>query len=164
MTAATTEATAQSEKAKGASPVIRGVVKTDAGWQDGVVLWKTSDEATAQLKGFIMDGNKKVNVLGFINENTEKKTKYIALKERAESGLKEVCFGNPINSSKNDEPVYFDTIAFNIGDQAIFGRITNAVTDELHAELGFTQPRIKRPAHEEAEEAAPAAAADRPRN
>ena len=149
----TTESNAQekAEKAKGTPPVIRGVEKSADGWKESIVLWQSSGEAASDFNGFVMDGDTRVNVLGFINENSEKKTKFVSLRERTEGGLKDFCTGNPINSSKSGDPVYFDTIAFNIGDKAIFGRLTNAATEELQAELGFSQARVQRPSREECE-------------
>lgn len=141
-------ATETNDKTK-ARPVIKGVAMTESGWKDTIALWLTNENATAKLKGFIMDGDTKVSVLGFINDNTEKGTKFITLSKSTPDGLVRVCTGNPINSHKDESPVFFDTLGFNIGDKSVYGRLTKAASAELQAELGFAQARVARPARPE---------------
>ena len=70
-------------------------------------------------------------------------------------------YGNAVNSNKNNEPVYFDTVVFNIGGKSIGARVT-AAAEGLRDKIGFTSAQVQRPAKEaEAEAAAPAA--ERPR-
>lgn len=152
MNAPATAAAPTAEKTKGAAPVIKGITMTETGWKDTVALWTTKEDATAKLKGFIMDGDVKINVLGFINENKEKGTKFISLSKSVDGKLERVATGNAINAHKDGSQAYFDTVAFNVGEKSIFGRLTNAATEELSAELGFTSAPVPRPA--KADEAA----------
>lgn len=151
--AATAEKPAGTEKEKGPAPVIRGITMAESGWQETIVLWPTKDGAGADLRGFVLQGTTRRNVLGFINTNTEKGTKFLTLKEsvQGQEKMNTVGHGNPINTHKDGSPVYFDTLAFNIGDTTVFGRLTKAATAELQKELGFTSTRLPRPQRAENE-------------
>lgn len=133
-------------KPKGPAPVLRAIERDGTGWKESVVLWATREDANAKLKGFVMIGDRKVQVLGFVNTKEEDGSKFIALSEKTEGGLVRVATGNAINKHKDGSQVYFDTVAIKLGEnQTAFARLTNAATGELATELGFTSARVPRP-------------------
>jgi hypothetical protein len=164
MNAPATAAAPTTEKAKGAAPVLRAIARDGDGWKEVMVLWATAEDATAKLKGFVMVGGRKANVLGFVNTKAEDGSKFIVLSETTEAGLQRLATGNAINSLKDGGEVFFDTIKFKAegADDKVYARLTNAATPELAAELGFTSARVPRPEQAQAEQAEEAAA-ERPR-
>lgn len=163
MTATAAQTATQEPKAKGPAPVLRAIARDGDGWKDIMVLWTTAEDATAKLKGFVMVGGRKANILGFINTKKEDNSKFIVLSEKTEAGLVRLATGNAINDLKDGGQVYFDTIKFKAegSEDKVYARLTNAASAELATELGFTSARIPRPKAEESEgEAAPA---ERPR-
>lgn len=154
-------------KEKGPSPFLRGVSKGPNGFATTVCLWAHAEGAKTHMHGFVLTGGKQEQVTGFFNDKDGKKS--IALSafkdgaDGAEGKWEKLGYGNAVNSNKNGDPVYFDTVVFNIGGETIGARVTKATDQGLRDKIGFTSALIARPAKEAAAEAETTTAADRPR-
>lgn len=146
------------EVKKNPAPVLRSISRGESGWQENLVLWASKEGGKSAFNGFTNVGGH-ASVVGFINMNTEKNVPFISLSKRvtnAETGedhLVRFATGNPLNSRKDNEPVFFDTVLFNtIDGQTINARITKTMSEELHQAIGFTNAPIERPKAEKSEE------------
>ena len=139
-------------------------------------LWAIRDAkgTSPQLNGYVMEDGNRQFVHGWFNEHEGKKSvalkKTVAGVEGAGDTYAVVGYGNPVNSNKNGEPVYFDTVVFNIGGQSIGARTPKGTAPELRALMGFTSDMVDRPKKEKAVDGDAAAeggetqvAAERPR-
>lgn len=135
-------------KEKGPAPILRAVTKTDAGYEDVMVLWQKHrrEDNVPFITGFVVQDGKKVDVTGnFVAAGKSEKTgkEYGAFVSLRGEGFE--ATGQAINKVKEGE-CHFDTVVFNVkgSDAAIFARTTNAVDGELHDRLGFTADRTPR--------------------
>ena len=166
---ATDTAAAPDAKEKGPSPFLRSVSKgADGAYVSTLCLWAHEGGAKTHMHGFVVTGGKSEQAIGFFNDKDGKKS--VALKsfaagaEGSEGSWKVLGYGNPVNSNKNGDPVYFDTVVFNINGQTIGARVTQAADQGLRDKIGFTSAQVPRPAKAEGEAAAETAAvAERPR-
>ena len=165
----TTDTNQADTKEKGPSPFLRSVSKgADGAYASTLVLWAHAEGAKTAMHGFVVT-DKQEQAIGFFNDKDGKKS--IALKsfvegvDGAEGTWKTLGYGNAVNSNKNGDPVYFDTVVFNINGKTIGARVTQACDQGLRDKIGFTSAQIQRPAKPAEGEAAAetAAAAERPR-
>lgn len=129
--------------------------------KDDVALWPTKEGDKAILSGHVTLDGQKIQVRAFVNDVDKEGNKlahpYVSLTTNtAPAGQppqwKAIAFGNAMNSRKDGKPVYFDQVIFNVaGSDKSFNAYTGkGCTEELHKQLGFTSPRIERPAREAA--------------
>lgn len=135
-------------------------------FKDDLALWPTKPGDKAILSGFVPIDGQKTQVRAFLNDTDKEGNKlahpYLSLTSNTAADgqpaqWKTVAFGNAVNSRKDDKPVYFDQIIFNVaGTDKSFNAYTGrGITEDLHKQLGFTSPQVERPA-KEADAPAPA--------
>ena len=169
MTNATqTNATEASAKEKGPSPFLRAISKGGDGAYAGVLsLWPHAEGAKTHMHGYAVVAGKSEQVIGFFNDKDGKKSislkQFVEGADGAEGSWKVLGYGNAVNSNKNGEPVFFDTVVFNIDGKSVGARVTSAADQSLRDKIGFTSAQVQRPAKEAEAEAAAAPAAERPR-
>lgn len=141
-------AVAPARKEKGPAPVVRGVVRTESGYQESIVLWEKSNRGSGKpyLAGLVTLGDRKIDVTGnYFPAGVSKHTgkPYDAFVTLQGDGLQ--GRGRAINTAR-DGQCYFDTLVFRLKgvERPIFARTTTAADDALHARLGFTADRVPR--------------------
>lgn len=160
----------QENKPKGPPPILRGVREG----QQNFGLWAHEGDAKTGGHGFYKDqAGKVVHFAAFFNEREVEvdgvKIKKMSIRLSGSDGKDEATgkdkhktlgYGNAVNSHKDGDPVYFDTVVFNVGNkedgtaQTFSARVTKACTQELRDKIGFTQAQIERPKKEREAEAA----------
>jgi len=152
---------------KGPSPFLRAVAKGAGGFTPVLALWAHPEGSKTHMHGYVIAGGDKKSVIGFFNNKDGRQS--ISLKEwvdgpdGGEGSWNLVGYGNAVNSNKNDDPVYFDTVVFNVGETTIGARVTNACDQGLRDKIGFTSGRAERPPKVSEGEGDAEAAAPRPR-
>lgn len=127
--------------------------------EDDLALWPTKKGDKAALSGYATIDGQTLLVRAFINDTDKEGNKlahpYLSLTTNTAADgepakWKNVAYGNAVNNRNDGKDVYFDQIIFNVaGSEKTFPAYAGrGMTDDLHSELGFTSPRIPRPAKE----------------
>jgi hypothetical protein len=133
--------------------------------KDDVALWPTKAGDKALLSGHITLDGQKIQVRAFRNDTDRDGNTlahpYLSLTTNAAPQgeppqWKAVAYGNAVNTRKDDKPVYFDQIIFNVAgsDKTFSAYAGKGCTDEFHQQLGFTSAQVQRPEKQAAPEAA----------
>lgn len=169
-TAQTDTSQAADHKEKGPSPFLRAISKGGDGAYAGVLsLWAHAEGAKTHMHGYVVTEGKKEQVIGFFNDKDGKKSialkKFVEGAEGAEGTWATLGYGNAVNTNKNNDTVFFDTVVFNVSGQTIGARVTGATDQALRDKIGFTSAQVERPTKTaEGDSAAETAVAtDRPR-
>lgn len=168
----TTETTATDNtaaaKEKGPSPFLRAISKGGDGKYAGTLsLWAHAEGSKTHMHGYAVVDGKNEQVIGFFNDKDGKKSislkQFVEGADGAESSWKVLGYGNAVNSNKDGDQVFFDTVVFNIGGKSIGARVTAAADEGLRDKIGFTSAQVQRPAKEAEAETASESAVERQR-
>lgn len=149
---ATTNAPADKAATEKQSPVLRAVERNkDTGeYVTTILLFAVKGDSKVMLSGQAFGEH----VAGFINAKKDGGRVFATLSKTVDGKHETVGHGNAINAYKDGSPCYFDTVAFNVGGKTAYARVTNAMDETMHQALGFTSPRVPRPAKPAPAEAA----------
>jgi len=140
---------------------------------DNLALWPTKEGDKAVLSGHVTLDDKKIFVRGFINETDAEgkplKAPYLSLTHNtaakdADPKWETLARGNAMNHRKDEKPVYFDEVIFNVAgnDKTFKAFVSRDCPAEFQTKLGFAEAVQPRPAKEAPEEVAEQSEDDSP--